>query len=95
MKFELGNKAALGRKKGSKNRLTEKLRGTITAFLNKNFEKIKEDFETMPARDRAKLYCDLLGYVVPRLQSTTNKIDFEALSEDDLDIIIENLKKAG
>ncbi len=82
-----------GRPKGSKNKVGEQLRETIAAFLEQNFEKIQKDFWStkLSRRDRLKFYTDLLPYAVPRLQSTTMDINFDQLSDDQLNEIIERL----
>lgn len=91
MKFQPGNTAGTGRKKGSKNKVTNKLRASITAFLTDNFQTIKEDFKEMPARERARLYVDLLTYSLPKLQAASHEIGFEKLSDDELNEIIKTL----
>ncbi len=82
-----------GRPKGAQNKANSQLRDTIGAFLDENFEKVKEDFEKLPPRDRTRLYCDLLQYSVPKLQSVSLTPNFEDLSDEQLDYIIDNLKK--
>ncbi len=60
-----------GKPKGAKNKTGLQLRETITDFLNDNFTKIVKDFNTLKPKDRVKLYCDLLQYGLPKLQSVT------------------------
>lgn len=82
-----------GRPKGAVNKKTSELREMITDFLETNFEKIRKDFELLSSKERAKLYCDLLQYGLPKLQSMQLETDFERLPEDQLDRIITELKK--
>ncbi len=91
-KFQKGNP---GKPKGAKNKKTLKLRETITNFLDNNFKVIVEDFKKLDPKDRAKLYVDLLPYSISKLQSMTMDIQFENLSDQQLDEIIEKLKKAS
>ncbi len=90
-----GNKN--GRPVGAINRTGLQLRETIAAFLESNFRKIVIDFKKLPPKERAKLYCDLLQYAVPRLQSVSNEmaieikgndIDYSKLSDQALNEII-------
>ena len=81
-----------GRPKGTQNKINKQLRETIGDFLQDNFQKIAADFETLQPKDRAKLYCDLLQYGLPRLQSVQLETDLERLTEGELDTIIDNLK---
>ena len=84
-----------GRPKGTKNKVTTNLRETIGNFLQANFQKITEDFEGLPPKDRAKLYCDLLQYSLPKLQAVTVETDLERLTEGELDQIIDSLKASA
>ena len=81
-----------GRPKGSLNKTSLKLRETISAFLEGNFELIVRDFESLTPKDRIKFYCDLLNYGLPKLQSVQMETDFDRLPESQLDDIINALK---
>ena len=83
-----------GRPKGASNKKTLQLRETISAFLETNFDRVQADFLELKPRDRVKLYCDLLQYGLPRLQAVQLETGFERLPEDQLDQIIESLKKS-
>jgi hypothetical protein len=81
-----------GRPKGTPNKINQQLRETIGDFLLNNFSKVIEDFEALQPKDRAKLYCDLLQYGLPRLQAVQMEGDFEKLTDGELDHIIKELK---
>lgn len=82
-----------GRPKGTANKITIQLRETISDFLENNFEQIKRDFKRLQPKDRAKLYCDLLQYSLPKLQAMQLETEFDKLTDAQLDYIIEGLKK--
>jgi len=82
-----------GRPKGSIDRSSQLLKECIKKFLLDQFEKIKKDFDLLLPKDRVKLYIDLLAYTVPKVQSIEFENGFESLPDDQLDYIIENLKK--
>ena len=84
-----------GKPKGAKNKLGLELREMIGDFLAENFEKIKEDFHSLTPRERSKLYCDLLQYGLPRLQAINLDMEFEDMTEEQLDEIIERLKQSA
>ncbi|WP_445703605.1 MULTISPECIES: hypothetical protein [Bacteroidota] len=69
------------------------MRDRIQALFDNNFELIQEDLESLNPRDRLKFLTDLIPYLLPKLQNTTfsQKIDFQELNEEDLDILIERI----
>ena len=91
VKGQSGNIA--GKPVGAKNKAGSNLRETITAFLSDNFKKIEQDFHALPAKDRARLYCDLLQYGLPKLQAMSLDLGFEKLSDQELSDIINQLIK--
>lgn len=92
--LEAGLIKSIGRPKGSVNKASGKLRQVISDFLDENFEKIKADFEGMEPKDRAKLFESLLPYALPRLQSVTTTTRYEDLSDDQLQELVDRLRRA-
>ena len=84
-----------GRPKGSTNKTSLQLRETINNFLETNFEKIVEDFAKLKPNERVKFYTDLLNYGLPKLQAVQIENDFDSLTDDELDHIINKLKKTN
>jgi len=84
-----------GKPPGARNKTGLQLRETITNFLSENFPKVIEDFNSLKPRDRVKLYCDLLQYGLPKLQSVSLGFDLERLTDDQLDEVIEQLKQSA
>lgn len=82
-----------GKPPGAKNKIGIQLRETISNFLINNFDVIQKDFKKLQPKDRAKLYCDLLQYGLPRLQAISNEFQFEKLTDDQLTEVIETLKQ--
>lgn len=80
-----------GRPKGVTNKTSTQLRETIISFLENNFERVVNDFEGLKPKERVRFYCDLLQYGLPRLQAVQLETDFERLSDDQLDYIINQL----
>lgn len=89
-KGESGN--TNGRPKGSKNKVNEELRESIGEFLNVEFDKLKRDFRKISPAARMKFFTDLLPYAIPRLQNTSVELDFERLTDEQLDEMMERLK---
>ena len=73
----------------------KELRELIADFLITNFKKITEDVKKLLPRERVKVFCDLLQFVVPKLKSIEDHGPFEHMTDQQLDHIIDELKKAG
>ena len=84
-----------GKPKGAKNKVGLHLRETISDFLTDNFPKVVEDFNSLKPRDLVKLYCDLLQYGLPKLQSVSMGFDLERLTDEQLEEVIERLKQSA
>jgi len=79
-----------GRPVGSRNKMTKDLMGLVRSFLDKNIEDIQEQYDSLPPKEKLVFFERLLKFAIPT-QSAAN-INFEKLSDDDLDNIINQLK---
>jgi len=84
-----------GRPVGSTNKATANLRQWITDFIEGQRKQIISDWQQLEPKDRIIMFEKLLRFVLPTLQSTTLQSDFERLTDDQLDFIIEELKQAA
>lgn len=92
MAFEKGQSGNPGgRPKGAANKVTNQLRETITAFLDENFEKVKKDFAKLTPAMRIRMYLELLQYGVPKLQSVQIETEFDRLTDEQLQEIVDEL----
>lgn len=82
-----------GRPKGSPNRVTGELREWISNFISNNKDLIQQDFNTLDPKDRIMMFEKLLKYALPTLQSTSLSNDFEKLTDEQLDKIIDELRQ--
>jgi hypothetical protein len=82
-----------GRPKGSPNRVTGELREWISHFISDNKDIIQQDFNTLEPKDRIIMFEKLLKYALPTLQSASLSTDFERMSDEQLDKIINELKQ--
>jgi hypothetical protein len=94
MKFEKGQSGnPSGRPKGSKNKATNDLRSRISTFLESEFLSIKKAYASLSAEKKMKFFVDLLSYSVPKLSNTKMDIELENLTDEQLTVIINGLKK--
>jgi len=83
-----------GRPKGSPNRINEAIRQKIISFLDSNFDSIQNDLEKLEARDRVKFYINLLSFGLPKLKSIELSNNPDAITHEDLDLILTMLADA-
>lgn len=83
-----------GRKPGVPNKVTRDLRDWLNAFIQGNVKQIEKDWRLLEPRDRIILFEKLLKYSLPALQATSLTVDFDKLSDEDLDKIIDGLKNS-
>lgn len=81
-----------GRPKGSTNKVNPELRVMITDFLNGSFTDVIKEFNNLEGKDKLKFYSDMLQYGLPKLQATTLEIDFDSMTDEQLDYIVNQLK---
>ena len=81
-----------GRPIGSKNKGTAELRQRINTFLDDNWETLQQDFESLEPKERLMFYEKLLSFGLPKLQATQLTSDFNSISDEQLDYMIQNLK---
>jgi predicted component of type VI protein secretion system len=80
-----------GRPKGTPNKATGSIRQKINAFLSDNWEQMEKDFLALDPKDRLMFYEKLMQYGVPKLQSTTLSTNYDLMTEEELNFIIEKL----
>ncbi len=93
MSREKGTTKTGGRKKGTPNKVTTDLRTWINELLEKNRPQIERDIKKLEPEKRVLFFEKLLNYVLPKMQSVENQIDFTNLSETQIDTIINELLK--
>jgi len=75
MPFKKGHKHSPGRKPGSQNKVTKKVRETLTAALNDELENIPELLKELEPKERLDAIAKLLPYCAPKLQAQQIDID--------------------
>lgn len=77
-----------GRKKGTPNKATGELRDKIKLFLNDNFETVQTEFKKLDSVQKLTFYEKLIKFIVPVMGTNEIKLDFDSLTESQLDEII-------
>ena len=84
-----------GRPKGTPNKTTGDVRKMLSSFIGEKLETAMNDFDNLDTKDRFDIISKLLPYVAPKLQSTAIDFRFEAMTDQELDHIIESLKQSS
>ena len=80
-----------GRPKGTPNKITADLRMKINAIVENQIDSIEKDLQSLEPMQRLQIVEKLISYCVPKLQAQSFEIDFQNLSEQQLDVIINQL----
>lgn len=85
-----------GRKKGTPNKVTDKVRSQFEKLLSKNLNTLQDDIEALEPKDRIKVMLELAKFVVPQIKAF--EVDFNDTTQEVKPIeikIIEPLCKDG
>lgn len=80
-----------GRPKGTPNKSTGEMRAKIQKLVDVSWKTISKDIQKMHPKDRADLIVRLLPYVTPKLQITELSIDFDRLTDEQLENLVNSL----
>jgi len=81
-----------GRPKGTPNKITGKVRESINQFIEDNFDEVVRTWKSLEPRDKLNFYRDLIQYAIPKMQTMAIQTDFDRLTDEELDRIIEELR---
>jgi hypothetical protein len=72
-----------GRKSGSTNKTTTEIRKKYLELIEKNFEQLETDLQTLKASERVKAIIELSKFILPTLKaaemSLSNETKFQAI----------------
>ena len=80
-----------GRSKGTPNKVTADLRTWIEQLINDNREQIQADLTALEPKDRLSMLEKLLTYVIPKQQAVSAEINFDALTDEQLETLVSKL----
>lgn len=86
-----GHKKTGGRQRGTPNRFTTDVRTWITNLVNNNRAQIEKDMQMLEPYERLRIVEKLLSYICPKLQSMETKININKLSEEQLNLLVNEL----
>jgi hypothetical protein len=88
-----GSQKTGGRAKGTPNKLTNDLRTWINDLLNENRAQFAADLKKLEPQQRVSIFEKLLCYAIPKMHSVEAKIDLDKLSDEQVNVVINQLNK--
>lgn len=82
-----------GRKKGTPNKVTGTTRAWLDGLIGKNRAQMERDLKALEPKERLYILEKFMQYTTPKMQSVEAKIDFNRLSDEELDFIVSDLTK--
>lgn len=82
-----------GRQKGTPNKVTASVKDWVAQVIDKNRRQMERDIKALEPKDRLQMLEKLMQYVVPKQQAVSANVDFNKLSDEQLDLIVDELTK--
>lgn len=82
-----------GRVKGTPNKVTYSLKEWITSLIDKQRTQIEQDLQELEPKERLQMIEKLMQYVIPKQAAQQVKLDFDSLTDEQLQQIINELTK--
>lgn len=86
-----GTEKTDGRVAGTPNKVTGTVKEWIAGLIDKNRAQVEKDLKKLEPKERLQVLEKLMQYVVPKQATVAAKIDFNSLTEAQLDEIINRL----
>lgn len=83
-----------GRKPGSRNRVTSSTKEWIASVVDNNREQLEKDLKSFDPVERWKVISGLLAFVVPKMSSVNAQIDYERLTDEQLQDVVSEVVKS-
>ncbi|GHT06786.1 hypothetical protein AGMMS49525_15430 [Bacteroidia bacterium] len=93
MSKQKGTKKTGGRAKGTPNKVTTDLRTWINELLNDNRKQFIADLKKLEPQQRVMIFEKMLSYAIPKMQSVEAVLDFNRLTDEQIDSIISEISK--
>lgn len=80
-----------GRGKGNRNKVSIQAREMVNNLLQQSFPLVVADLENMKPFERARVFCQLLDFVVPKLTRTDTSLDISKMTDQEIERLIQTI----
>lgn len=82
-----------GRQKGTPNKVAASVKDWLSGLIDKNRKQIEKDIKQLEPKERLQILEKLMQYVVPKQQAVSANVNFERLTDTQLDTLISEMRK--
>lgn len=82
-----------GRVKGTPNKVTYSLKEWIISLIDKQRTQIEQDLQKLEPKERLQMIEKLMQYVIPKQAAQQVKLDFDSMTDEQLQQLVEEITK--
>lgn len=82
-----------GRQKGTPNKVTSTVKDWLAQLIDKNRKQVERDLKELEPMERLRVIEKFMGYVIPKQQAVSATIDYDRLSDEQLNTIVAEVTK--
>lgn len=91
MAFQQGHKKVGGRRAGTPNKATSSLRNWVRLFVTRNTKQMQSDLDALDPKDRLVMLEKFMRYTIPQQQAVSAAVDLNALTDDQINLVVEQI----
>jgi len=82
-----------GRQKGTPNKVTSTVKDWLAQLIDNNRKQVERDLKELEPIERLRIIEKLMGYVVPKQQAVSAIVDYDNLTEEQINTIVAEVTK--
>lgn len=82
-----------GRQKGTPNKVTSTVKDWLAQLIDKNRKQVERDLKELEPMERLRVIEKFMGYVIPKQQAVSATVDYDRLSDEQLNTIVAEVTK--
>ena len=82
-----------GRQKGTTNKLKKETKDWLNDLITSNHLQIEKDIKALEPKERLQILEKFMQYTTPKMQSIQTTVDFNQLTDEQLENVITSLTK--